>query len=136
MNIATNKEAEIMVYLKDNDIKNIIEEAKEYILDFCKAKEITYIAQAPSTTEGISSSILDRVNIYIPLKNLIDMDAEKKRLEKALAEYNQELGRAKKKLSNEGFLKKAPLEVIEKEKEKELLYSGKIKTVDEQLKNL
>jgi len=72
----------------------------------------------------------------MPLKNLIDLDAEKKRLEKALSEYDQELQRAKKKLSNEGFLKKAPADVIEKEKEKELVYSEKIKTVREQLNNL
>ena len=56
---------------------------------------------------------------------LLDIDAEVKRLEKEVEKLNKEVERVEKKLSNQGFLAKAPDQVIEEEKAKQADYTEK-----------
>jgi valyl-tRNA synthetase len=65
-----------------------------------------------------ASTVIRDAEIFIPLEGLIDLDAERKRLEKDLQHHSTQLERINKKLSNEDFLKNAPDEVIDKERAK------------------
>ncbi len=58
------------------------------------------------------------VHAFIPLEGLIDVDAERGRLEKAIGELAVELRRSEGKLANEGFVANAPDAVVEKERAK------------------
>ncbi|MFP6663893.1 MAG: valine--tRNA ligase [Deltaproteobacteria bacterium] len=55
------------------------------------------------------------VEIFVPLAGLIDVEAERSRLEKTRGKLAKELGRIEKKLGNESFLARAPAEVVAKE---------------------
>ena len=54
----------------------------------------------------------------MPLAGLIDMDKEKARLAKEMEKTEKEIARLEGKLGNQGFLAKAPAEVVEGEKAK------------------
>ena len=56
--------------------------------------------------------------MFIPLGDLVDFEKEIARLNKELATVEKEIERAKGKLSNQGFLSKAPAQLVEAEKEK------------------
>ena len=56
--------------------------------------------------------------ILVPLKGLVDVQAEVTRLDKEIGKLAQEIARVSAKLSNEAFTAKAPPEVIAKEQEK------------------
>ena len=56
------------------------------------------------------------MELYIPLQGLVDFDEEKQRMTKRISEIDQLLGAINSKLSNENFLKRAPENVINKEK--------------------
>jgi valyl-tRNA synthetase len=58
------------------------------------------------------------VEIYVPLKGLINLDDEEKRIQKEIAKIAEELSRINLKLHNEEFLRKARPEAVHKEKEK------------------
>jgi valyl-tRNA synthetase len=64
------------------------------------------------------TAVVDGIEIFLPLKGLIDMDKEIARLEKEVEKVNKEIERLEKKLNNEGFVAKAPADVIAGEKEK------------------
>nr|CRH04665.1 Valyl-tRNA synthetase [Candidatus Magnetococcus massalia] len=68
--------------------------------------------------EGSATGVMEDLRIFIPLKGLIDVDAEAQRLQKALDKLDVDLGRVEKKLSNENFLAKAREDVVAKEREK------------------
>ena len=55
--------------------------------------------------------------LYIPLAELVDLDAERKRLSKELEKKKKYQGGIEKKLSNEKFLAKAPEDVVQREKD-------------------
>ena len=58
------------------------------------------------------------VEIYLPLAGLIDVQAEQTRLHKEEAKVTGEIRGLESKLTNEGFLAKAPPEVVAKEEER------------------
>ncbi len=87
------------------------------------------LARLDLSSLRIAHSLLDKpaqaltlvvggVEVYLPLAGMIDLQAERARLEKELAHVENGVARSQKLLSNEGFIAKAPAEVVEKEREK------------------
>ena len=75
-------------------------------------------AEAPADPKAMAHAIVANVDLYLPLGDLIDLDAERARLRKDLATAEKELKRVEGKLANPSFLAKAPAHVVEKEKGK------------------
>ena len=104
-----------------------------YIVKFTNAKKIV-ISESVDKEDTISK-ILPNVKIFIPAKELIDKEAEIKRLETELAKLKNELERSNKMLSNPNFLSKAAPEKIESEKAKlvkyEQTYAEVLKHIEE-----
>ncbi|MBQ8696531.1 MAG: class I tRNA ligase family protein, partial [Clostridia bacterium] len=77
--------------------------------------------------------VTDAAQIYIPLAQIIDFEKERERLEKEKATVLSEIERIEKKLSNEGFVAKAPEAVVNGEKEKLKKYRDTLAGVEEAL---
>jgi valyl-tRNA synthetase len=87
------------------------------------------LARLDPNSLRISRSLLDEpeqaltlvvggVEIYLPLAGMVDLDAERARLAKELAHIEDGVARSQKLLSNEGFVAKAPAEVVQNEEVK------------------
>ena len=122
--ITLNLEADETVISKINLIES-------YIIKFTNAK--TLVVNTDVEKEDTVSKILPQVKIFIPAKELIDKEAEIKRLELELAKLQAELDRSNKMLSNPNFLAKAAKEKIEAEQAKLAKYEA---TYQEVLKHL
>ena len=57
-------------------------------------------------------------SVVIPLSGIVDIDKEKSRLEKEIVKLDKDVARHEKKLNSDGFLAKAPAEVVETERER------------------
>ena len=68
--------------------------------------------------EKVVSAVCAAGELRIPLGDLVDIGKEIARLEKELKNLEGEIARAKGKLSNQGFLSKAPAQLVEQEREK------------------
>lgn len=112
MNIPPSKN--INVILKTDKIN---EEQISYIKSIVKIDQLTVDPKIEKPKASASSVVKD-CDIYIPLEGLIDLNVERNRLEKEIARISGSLEGVKKKLSNEGFVAKAPAEVIERERTK------------------
>ena len=69
-------------------------------------------ADAP---KGAVQDVIDEATIILPIADAIDIDQEKARLTKEIAKLDGEITKYDKKLSNQGFLSKAPPEVVEEQ---------------------
>ena len=76
------------------------------------------------------------LELYIPFEDLVDIAAEKERLQNEKTKLEAEVERAKKMLSNPGFVSKAPEAKINEEKEKLAKYEEMLKNTIERLKNM
>ena len=65
-----------------------------------------------------ASSVLDGLDIIVPLEGMMDFAEERSRIEKELKKIEKDLIFLDKKLSNQNFVKKAPSEIIEKDKQR------------------
>jgi valyl-tRNA synthetase len=77
--------------------------------------DISFADHAP---EGAAQLLVRGEVAALPLKGVIDLSAEKARLEKELAKAEADIKRVDAKLSNEKFVANAPEEIVEEEKEK------------------
>lgn len=133
MNIENSKKSNTLVYTKDEEVKEIFEEMKGLLLSlgYSNSVEITD-DESRKNSENIAI-VLDKAEIQLPLKELVDFEKELKRLQKDKKDAEAELKRAKGKLSNQGFVSKAPAKLIEEEKEKVTKYEEILKTVESQI---
>lgn len=112
MNLPPSKQ--INVLLKTDKIN---EEQIKYIKSLVKIDQLTVDPKIEKPKASASAVVKD-CDIYIPLEGLIDLAVERNRIEKEITRISGSLEGVKKKLSNEGFVAKAPSEVIEREKAK------------------
>ena len=82
-----------------------------------KVESITFLADAEQPPLS-SSSVVGHVSVFVPMKGLIDPKAELGRLQKDLDKVQKQHDQIANKLSNEGFVAKAPAAVVEGEKVK------------------
>lgn len=86
--------------------------------------------------EGAVNVVTEDATLYIPMAELIDFEQEKKRLSKELETAQKELDRTNAKLSNAGFLAKAPENVVAGQKEAAGRLNEKIAMLNESLAKL
>lgn len=135
LNVPMSKKIELIIKAKDNAILSNLEEGRSYLEKFCNPEELK-IGTDLQAPEKSMSSILTGVDLYLPLAGLLDIDAEIARLEKEVKRLDGEVERVQKKLSNQGFVAKAPAAVIEEEKAKEQDYLEKRATVLSRIEEL
>ncbi|MBT5386330.1 MAG: valine--tRNA ligase, partial [Candidatus Marinimicrobia bacterium] len=68
--------------------------------------------------EQSATAVVQKMELFVPLKGLIDLDKENDRLSKRLNELEGHLQGIEKKLSNDNFVNRAPENVVEYEKKK------------------
>ncbi len=132
MNVPPGRKAEVLLVAPDKATRAILERGNEYIQALAGAviKIHKTLASAP---EQSAHAVTRGVEVFVPLKGLIDVDKEVARQEKELAAVEKELARVRGKLTNPGFLSKAPADVVDKEKAKEEDLSGKQTAIKERL---
>lgn len=89
-----------------------------YIEKLAGVSEIKFISDKNELTERVVSQVTKDFELFIPLGELVDINSEIERLEKELANVENEIARAGGKLSNNGFLEKAPKALVDAEREK------------------
>ena len=90
-----------------------------WIENLCRLESLVITSLEESqNVKNSSSKLLEALKIIIPLDGLIDVVAEKARLEKIQTKLLDEVARLKTKLGNEKFTQSAPAEVVRKEQQK------------------
>jgi valyl-tRNA synthetase len=135
MNITPDKKMNIIIKSDSPVVKKIVDANKIHILVQAKAESVT-VDDAYSPNRDDASAAIPDATIYVPLKGLIDIEAEKARLNKELAKNQTEFDRVNGKLSNESFTAKAPAEIIAKEKAKRDEYAAVIAALKASLDKL
>ena len=83
-----------------------------------------------------ASAVISGAEIFLPLAGLIDIEVEKKRLQKNLDELSGQLDKVSRKLANADFLANAPADVIERERAKKADYQERIERLNRNLEQI
>lgn len=135
VNAPMSREIPIKIKYENEEIKNTLLEGKLYLERFAKPSKLIIEKEIKILKTDISR-VLDDLEIYVSLADLIDIEKEKQRLEKELEKYQKEIDRVSKKLNNKKFVSSAPKEIVDKEKDKEKNYINKYQIVKDRIKVL
>ena len=139
-NIHPSKKSKLVIVT--SKYKKELEQAQDILLKLGFAEDIEIIEKIENARENkeeidsAMSIILSDVEIYIPLKGLIDIEEEKARLETEVKKLEAEVARGEKMLSNPGFINKAPEAKVNEEKEKLAKYREMLELAKERLEKL
>ena len=132
MNVPTGKRAPVYLVSDDADMRALFEAQKEDFQLLAFASDVA-VSEDNQLTEQAVSTVSGGVQIFLPLKDLVHLDEEIARMEKEEKRLQGELKRLSGKLSNQGFVTKAPAEVVAQERQKLETYQGDLTTVQERL---
>ena len=117
MNVVPSRKAK--VYIETKYVDSFNDETSVFFTRLASASEV-FVAEAFSvdivSPDESVQIITDSATVYLPLSDVIDTEKERERLEAEKKKLNGEIERLEKKLSNEGFVAKAPAAVVEGEK--------------------
>ncbi|PAE31038.1 valine--tRNA ligase [Paenibacillus sp. 7884-2] len=130
-----SKQIQMLIQAENEAVMQELEGNRGYLERFCNPSELT-ISVNLDVPEKAMASVVTGAEIFLPLEGLIDFDKEIERLEKELTKWTKEVERVQKKLSNQGFVSKAPAAVVEEEKQKEADYLDKQAKVKARLEEL
>ncbi|MDD4168813.1 MAG: valine--tRNA ligase [Desulfotomaculaceae bacterium] len=135
MNVPPGRPVETLLEVSANATRALLKRDTGVIKGLANAS-ISIYQTLNEKPEQAAHAVTRGVEVFIPLKGLIDIDKETARLRKELIVLEKDLARVQGKLNNQGFLGKAPADVIEKERKKEVELSAKQSAVRERLSML
>ena len=83
-----------------------------------------------------AAAIVDQLRLLIPLAGLIDLDAERKRLDKERARVLAEIDKCNAKLARDSFVASAPAAVVDQERRRRAEFTQLLTGLDEQIAKL
>ncbi len=116
-NIPPSRKVPAILNVVDPQTRDLLKHTQSYIINLARLDSLTFASENEKPVAAATQVVKD-IEIHIPLKGMIDLGGEKKRLNKELDKIGQNLKLVSKKLSNDDFLQKAPREIIKKEEEK------------------
>lgn len=132
MNVPPSKKAKIIIVPTD-DKRPAMEDGKEYFKSLASASEVEIQDSKDGIPEDAVSVVIDGVELFIPLDELVDFEKEKERLNKERDKALAEIKRVEGKLNNPGFVNKAPAKLVEEEKAKKEKFEEILHTIEERL---
>ncbi|MFV0626539.1 MAG: valine--tRNA ligase [Alphaproteobacteria bacterium] len=128
--------AKLTIYLKDANAKSLsnIKAFERIICTLARLEKIE--AFTGEISQDMVQNVFKEATIILPLKGVVDFAAERERLNKELANLNKDLEVLAVKLANPRFVEKAPAQVVEEERRRQVESLESKAKVEEALKNI
>ncbi|WP_447870021.1 valine--tRNA ligase [Serratia fonticola] len=132
MNIAPSKQLEVLLRNANGDAQRRVQENQSFIERLARLSSITLLPAGEKGPVSVTK-LVDGAELLIPMAGFIDKDAEIARLSKEMGKLDGEIASIEGKLSNEGFVARAPEAVVAKERERlAACKEGKLKLQEQQ----
>ena len=134
MNVHPSRKSKLIVVTEN--YKDLINESESILNKLGFAESIELKNNKDGIPSNAVSVVTDGIEVFMPFEDLVDLEAEKERLQNEKTKLESEVARATKMLSNPGFVNKAPEAKINEEKAKLAKYQEMLDSVNERLKNI
>ncbi|AHG20979.1 valyl-tRNA synthase [Chania multitudinisentens RB-25] len=132
MNIAPSKMLEVLLRNANGEAARRVQENQSFIEKLARLTSITLLPAGEKGPVSVTK-LVEGAELLIPMAGFIDKDAEIARLTKEMSKLEAEITAIEGKLSNEGFVARAPEAVVAKERERlAACKEGKVKLQEQQ----
>ena len=133
MNVPPSRKAHLIIA---TDRKEAFEAGRSYICKLAFASEVSVKDANATGGDGTVSLATDNARMFMPLAELVDLDKERERIKKELANAVKQFEGQIAKLANEKFVSRAPENVVNAEREKKEKLAALIENLKLSLENL
>jgi valyl-tRNA synthetase len=135
MEIPPGKKVEAILYCPKKETLPVLEESRLYVENLGRTEKLG-LQSGGQRPKASATAIVDDVEVYLPLKGLIHLDEEEKKVQKELAKVLEDLSRTQRKLQNQDFVSRAKPEAVEKERGKAQTMADKAAKLKESLERV
>ena len=132
-NVGMSKKINISLEVSNDSLKDYLLNHQNYLMRFTNYENLIVDTNVDKTDAVVT--VLEDVNIAIPLKELINIEEELVKLNSKKTKLEAEVARSNGMLNNPNFVSKAPKEKIENEKAKLASYLEQLKEVEDLIKS-
>ncbi len=133
LNVPPGKKSPALLQVATDELAALFDNNSGYLRTLGAVDNLTIGRLDDAKPEHAMTAVASGVEIYLPIGGLIDVPKETQRLQKELDSLDKEIARVEGKLSNAGFLAKAPNDVVEKEQAKAAEYREKRQSIQERI---
>lgn len=127
-NVPNSQKIDLILQLRDADKIHFINENAHYLHKFVNYNNLNVTSEETDTNLSVVN-VLNNVTVIVPLKTLVNLEDEKKKLENDKIKMLQEIKRCEGMLNNPNFVSKAPQAKIEEEKNKLEEYKARLEEI-------
>lgn len=135
MNVPPSKKAKLIIVAKE-EAKHTMELGTPYFTALASTLAVEIKEQEMDIPQDAVSIVIEKAKLFIPLEDLVDFEKELERLTKEKEKLEGEIKRVEGKLSNQGFLAKAPQSLVEEEKTKKITFEQTLKSILETIEKI
>ncbi len=135
MNVPPAKKVQLLISAGSEQAAAQLQAGRDYVALLTRAETVE-IGVGLRQPETAGSAVIGNLQVFVPLKGLIDLDVERRRLEKEVARYRQLVKGAEAKLANQQFLSRAPDDVVQRERERYGEYRDSLEKLQATLRHL
>ena len=114
LNIPPSKHLPVLIKDGTSKERTWLDSNRHYVHALAKVDSIT-LSNGESSGD-VATALAGEMTLLIPLKDLIDRNAERNRLSREIAKLQKDLTRSEEKLKNNAYLKRAPADIVQKER--------------------
>jgi len=119
--------------IASNELYPVLAAQEPIISTLARARPIHLHRELPQKPHQALALLLEDIEAYLPLAGMVDLEAERRRLNKEADQCRREIRRLESRLTNQQFLTKAPAEVVEREREKLASHKDRLARIEERL---
>lgn len=134
VNVPPTEPLTLQVQTSDKKIVQVISQHEAIVKRLAMLKDITFIQEKGERKKGMSAVVSKELSINVPLEGVIDLEKEKKRVADQISQHTQLLKQKEAQLKNKEFSKKAPTDIVERERGKTQELKGKLAQLKEILR--
>lgn len=134
MNVPASKKAQLII-VSENPVLAIYKSGEAYLKKLAYVTDAVYLNELPDA-EGMVSVNTENAKLFMPFKELVDIEKELSRLNRELEKAHKELDLINGKLSNPGFVSKAPKQLVDSEREKLEKIKALITNINESIEKI
>jgi valyl-tRNA synthetase len=135
LSVPPSKEIQLVINFTEKTKEETIKKYLSYFQRLARVTKIEYLEDNKKPPHS-ASAVVEGGEVFIPLEGIIDLKAERERIQKEINRVQGMIDGIQKKLANESFVSKAPKEVVDKEREKLENFNANLEKLQKNLQRL
>jgi valyl-tRNA synthetase len=126
----------VEVVVRPGDQQAVLEQEAEFVTRLGRVKPLRVLADGEEPPAKAISLVAGEMEVFLPLEGMVDLDAERERLEREIAALEGEIEHVQKLLGNKNFVEKAPDAIVQQHRDRQAAAESEMAVLQERLESL